>query len=165
MDNGDGTLTDNKTGLVREKKTTAVGSGANLAGDAYDVDDLYNCSLESSGPSPANGSAFTDFLDWLSGGFGSCFSGSCDWRLPTRDELASIVDLEAPGCGGGSPCSSGVFGPTVPDFYWSSSSVEGVPGQALGVDFYDGGPGLLRGVNPGGHQALPQLRPCGHGGS
>jgi hypothetical protein len=40
VDNGDGTVTDNQTGLQWEKKTTAVGSVANLA-DPHDVDNAY----------------------------------------------------------------------------------------------------------------------------
>src|SRR2546429_7397381 len=61
VDNGDGTVTDNQTGLQWEQKTTTVGSGVNLA-DPHDVDNSYTWS--SSGTA-ADGTAFTDFLATL----------------------------------------------------------------------------------------------------
>jgi hypothetical protein len=137
VDNGNGTVTDNQTKLVWEKKTTAVGSGANLA-DPHDVDNTYSWGSNTA-PYPPNGTAFTDFLARLNGSAdGVCFAGQCDWRLPTLAELQGIVD-----CGAGSPCISGVFGPTVPGggFYWSSSTHALSPQYAWDV-YFGGGPGV-----------------------
>jgi hypothetical protein len=45
--------------------------------------------------------------------------------------------LAAPGCGGGSPCTT-IPGETVSSFYWSSSTFSGVPLDAWAVDFSNG---------------------------
>ena len=71
------------------------------------------------------------FLAGLNGG--ACFAGHCDWRLPTVSELESIVD-----CSHGAPCVAGIFGPTQPNSYWSSSSLANTPNCAWLVLFYDG---------------------------
>src|SRR5439155_128123 len=60
VDNMDGTVTDNETGLQWEQKDGA-GGGANFA-DPHDVDNTYTWS--SSGTA-ADGTAFTDFLSRL----------------------------------------------------------------------------------------------------
>ena len=49
VDNGDGTVTDVDTGLMWEQKTTAVGSGVNLA-DPHDVDNTYTWSTGTNKP-------------------------------------------------------------------------------------------------------------------
>jgi hypothetical protein len=90
------------------------------------------------GGTAANGTAFTDFLDKLNGGVGpgSCLAFTCDWRLPTIEELQTI--LLAPYTCSTSPCIDPIFGPTVSDAYWSSTTVFALPGNAQRVDFYDG---------------------------
>lgn len=132
-DNGDGTATDNTTGLVWELKTDDD--------SIHDKDDLYAWSTGfTSKPWGPDGTAFVDFLGTLNGGESDgvtttgCFAGKCDWRLATIEELVGIVDLSAPGCGGGSPCTT-IPGETVSSFYWSSSTVAVVPGGAWGVGF------------------------------
>jgi hypothetical protein len=142
VDNGDGTVTDRGTELTWEKKTTGVGSGVNLA-DAHDVDNTYKWS-SIVGQAPPDGTAFTDFLYRLNGGTSpdgsvtsGCFAGHCDWRLPTIEELGTILDF-GPGCAGGSPCIFAEFGPTQPAFYWSATTLAGAPHTALVVNFSDG---------------------------
>lgn len=131
LDNGDGTATDLNSGLQWELKTDD--------GSIHDKDDTYTWSDTFSDP---DGGAFVDFLGTLNGGESSggvttgCFADRCDWRLATIEELAGIVDLSAPGCGGGSPCTT-IPGETVPSFYWSSSTSTVGPNGAWFVHFFN----------------------------
>lgn len=144
--NGDGTLTDMQTGLQWELKTTAVGSGANLA-DPHDVDNTYTWSTAFAGTVP-DGTLFTDFLHKLN----SCttndattavdagFAGHCDWRLPSIQELKTIVDLTASGCTMGSPCIYSDFGATIAFHNWSGTTRASNPADAWTVLFNVGTP-------------------------
>ena len=87
--------------------------------------------------------AYTDFLGALNGGTSpdgvatsGCFAGHCDWRLPTVEELQTIL-LAAYPCGT-SPCIDSAFGPTQSNYYWSATTCAGVPDRAWDVYFYDG---------------------------
>lgn len=98
IDNGDGTISDNNTGLMWQ-----AGPGARL--------------------------------DWkLANSFcrEECLGGHNDWRLPTIEELYSIVDYErhAPAC-------DPVFG-ALSDHYWSASTGASSAQFAWSVDFGDG---------------------------
>ncbi len=142
VDNGDGTITDNQTKLMWEKKDTTC-PGPHCVNDYF---------TWGSGSGVPDGTAFTTFLNTLNGGatgVGNCtsadgvtqsggFAGHCDWRLPTIVELQGIVDGTAPGCGGGSPCIDPAFGSTQSYFYWSSTTYQPYPGFVWIVSFYDG---------------------------
>lgn len=134
VDNGDGTVTDNQTGLMWEKKTSGVG-GPSEVNNAY--------SWSSSGSAP-DGTLFTDFLAQMN--CASSADGTCplngkyrDWRIPTVTELRSILDTSVPGCGVSPfpPCIDPIFGPTASG-YWSSTSEAGNPESAWAVRFFDG---------------------------
>jgi hypothetical protein len=114
-DNGDGTVSDSLTGLTWEKKDNS--------GTVHDVDNSYSLDTECENPGvdclPWTGTAYSEFLATLNdvdGGGASCFVGRCDWRLPTSNELQSLLQ---PTCGSG-PCIAAVFGPTAELAYWSS---------------------------------------------
>ncbi len=130
-DNGNGTATDNHTGLVWELKTED--------GTVHDVDRVYTFSVDGARRS---GTAYTEFLDELNssvstdGRTGSgCFAGECDWRLPTIDELREIhPDVGAAVCG--SECVP-IPGETAEATYWSSTAASD-PLLAWLVDFETG---------------------------
>ena len=132
-DNGDGTATDNTTGLVWELKTDD--------GSIHDVDNHYDWSTGS--PWKPDGTAFVDFLGTLNGGesqngvtIEGCFADECDWRLPTVEELKGIL-IEPYPCGT-SPCTTIPGETKVSSSYWSSSTDAFPPGGAWGVDFSNG---------------------------
>jgi hypothetical protein len=144
VDNGDGTVSDNVTGLMWEKKSPAG------TGGLHDVSTIYSWSLGATDGRP-DGTLFVTFLRWLNGGDFyvaadgmiesagalSCFANHCDWRLPTIAELSTIIELAAAGCKRGSPCIDVVFGPTQ-GLYTSASTVVFNPTWAWAVDFDQG---------------------------
>lgn len=134
-DNGDGTVTDNVTGLMWEKKSDN--------GDIHDKDNAYTWGLSAS-PYVMNGAMVTTFLASLNSGGG--FAGHTDWRIPNRFELETLLDLGAyipatysafdNGCYSG--CSVTTCSCCRPDAYWTSTSSQGYPHQAWYVSFYFG---------------------------
>jgi hypothetical protein len=92
-DNGDGTITDNATGLMWEKLTDD--------GTIHDWDNTY---------------PWADAFDVKIAALNTaCFAGHCDWRLPNLNELQSIVDY------GLSFAIDATFGLTRSS-YWSSTN-------------------------------------------
>jgi hypothetical protein len=83
-DNGDGTVTDGRTGLTWEKKTDA------------NVNNFYTW---------LDALAYVAELNAMNGGAG--FAGHNDWRLPNIKELLSIVDYSR-----FNPSIHPIFGPT-----------------------------------------------------
>ena len=118
---------DTQTNLLWEKKTTAVGSGANV-GDHHDVDNTYNWCVAT-----GNSSGFCtgNTTSWIGQVNAGAFAGFSDWRVATRDELLDIFDVTA-----GPPHIHPIFGPTQAGFYWSSSEVSVF--VARGVSFLSG---------------------------
>lgn len=115
-DNGDGTVTDNRTGLTWEMKTTA-----NLTTN-YNWQGALDYVAE---------------LNAMNGGSG--YAGHNDWRLPNIRELLSILDYSR-----SNPPVDPIFGPTAGGSnyaaYWSSTSWAGFSpeGNAWAVEFADG---------------------------
>lgn len=131
-DNGDGTITDNNTGLMWEKKSDD--------GSVHDWDNSYTWGMTSS-PYTMNGTMVTSFLATLN--TPPCFAGHCDWRIPNKKDLESIVDVEIY-----NPAVSAVFnngctpGCTVTtrsctrSYYWSSTTYRGYEGFAWYAYFF-----------------------------
>lgn len=127
IDNGNGTITDTRTGLIWEQKTDD--------GGLRDKDNRYTWK---------QALAYCENLTLAS---------QTDWRLPNIKELASLVDLSrySPSI---DPVFAPY---TRPSFYWSSSTLAGYANGAWGVYFdygYDNwygksGYGYVRAVRGG----------------
>jgi hypothetical protein len=141
FNNLDGTLTDLQTGLMWELKHP-FNSPPNPA-DPQNPSNTYAWSATGSLP---DGTVFTSFLARMnnctlgtgtgSNGFTGGFAGYCDWRLPTIEELQSIVPSN---CNGGTnPCLFLEFGPNVSDFYWSALTTVGSSTGAWFMNFGNG---------------------------
>jgi hypothetical protein len=136
-DNGDGTITDNNTGLMWEKKDDS--------GGIHDKDNAYTWSV---GTDDLDGTIATVFLATLNAGSG--FAGYSDWRIPNLLELGSIIDYEvfdpsvdpafhrSATCAGCSDVMLANCSCTDPTDTWSSSSVSNFPNNAWHVDFHSG---------------------------
>ncbi len=125
-DNGDGTITDNVTSLMWEKKS--------------DDDSVHDWDQRRY----VWGDAFL-FIQNLN--TVPCFADHCDWRLPNRTELESIIDLDY-----SYPSVDPIFHNSCSLFcrvttcsctygslpYWTSSTLAGSPYDAWAVEFQQG---------------------------
>lgn len=121
-DNGDGTIEDVITGLTWEKLSDD--GGVHDRDKTYTWYDAFRVKIAALNKAP-------------------CFAGHCDWRLPNRRELGSLVDADrvAPavdpafgndGCTPG--CAITVCSCTELDRYWSSTTYHDTPSFAWTVD-------------------------------
>jgi hypothetical protein len=126
-DNGNGTVTDNNTGLMWQKCSIGQNNDAACSGTAS----IYNWYRASGTYSATYNPTSLDVC-------GSLVLGSySDWRLPAKKELITIVDYAIPYPG---PTIRTVYFPnTKSSDYWSSTTYAGGPVNAWGVDFGDGG--------------------------
>jgi uncharacterized protein DUF1566 len=141
-DNGDGTITDAKTGLTWEKLSDD--------GGIHDKDTVYT---------------WTDALAHIGALNGANFAGHNDWRLPNLNELQTLANYGAvspavaPAFNTGCVAACTVTGCscTQAGFYWSSTTYLGNPQAAWTVTFGGGGVNALfktntffaRAVRPG----------------
>lgn len=153
VDNGNGTISDLQTGLQWEQKVDGEWCAtqcARLVEDRFDpCTRCWNAlfSWTGSGRHLPDGTVFTIFLPTLNAcarsklDSGPGFAGHCDWRLPSIDELETIVDPRAPGCGDDvHACIPPIFGPTEPRSYVTLTIEPGGRSidQVWFVDFGDG---------------------------
>ncbi len=113
-DNGNGTVTDNNTGLVWQKNTADTNNDGSITNDDYPSGDRMT---------------WQDAVDYCNG---LSFAGASDWRLPERIELRSIVDY-----GRYNPAIDPVF-QCRSSGYWSATTNAYSTDYAWGVDFYGG---------------------------
>jgi hypothetical protein len=123
LDNGDGTVTDQTTGLMWEKLSND--------GGIHDHDNLYTWSA-----------AFSEKIAALNA---ADFAGHDDWRMPNQFELYSLANLGESGPAAYSPyfeskclegCSVTACGCDSGET-WSSTSYAEAPQSAWLVDFAD----------------------------
>jgi hypothetical protein len=124
VDNGDGTVTDVKTGLMWEKQSYGDGS-------VHDMNSIFH---------------WDDLFTHVAALNGASFAGHTDWRPPNVRELASIANYENVNPSVSSPFNNNCVAPctvatcscTQGDNYWSSSTYAYVPKEAWLVGFYVG---------------------------
>lgn len=128
-DNGDGTVTDNNTGLVWQKCSMGQNNDASCSGTALE----YNW-YQASGTYDATYNASNQNV---------CGSLTLDvggWRLPSKKELLSIVYYSIPFSG--PTIHQTMFPNTISSYYWSSTTFAYPSGamanNAWYVSFNDG---------------------------
>lgn len=134
---------DNITGLQWENKIAATNTShlrsSNHSYTWYSTDTANNGNSAGSTGSNTCSATLTSNLcntqAYVTAVNAAALCGKTDWRLPTREELHSIVNY-----GASSPAiDSNYFPNTKSDFYWSSSSYAGNPSNAWFVFFNGGG--------------------------
>jgi hypothetical protein len=124
---------DNVTGLIWEEKTAGNAATTYTNYDNTAAAQMWNGSAYVN-PTQADIDATTNSVGFKNAVNSAGLCGASDWRLPTADELQSIVDY-------------GVTNPTIDanwfpnthgNVYWSSSPSAGVQSFAWIVNFYDG---------------------------
>src|SRR5262249_8894894 len=136
-DNNNGTITDNLTGLIWLKNANCIGSsypGFDQVGTVGDGAVNWNPAL--------------DFVAGINAGTYNCGDNSnagnhqTDWRLPNIRELNSLIDFgrSLPALPADHPFSN--FQVSVNDYYWSSTSVANLLGNAWMINFYLGNSAL-----------------------
>ncbi len=111
-DNGNGTITDNGTGLMWQK-----------------------CQLGLSGSSCTNGSAtICTWQQALDKAYSNTIAGYNDWRLPNHKELLSIVEQRC-----FNPLINTTYFPNTSSLnFWSTSPVSNNSNHAWSVNFFEG---------------------------
>jgi hypothetical protein len=129
-DNGDGTVTDDVTGLMWDQCSwgqtyNAGAASGKCAGSGSSPD--YNASIQN----------WSNALGVVVTANNQNWRGHNDWRLPNRTELVSLVNYAT--YTAGQPVIDGNYFPNTPtSFFWSSTVYAPDPALAWGVSF-DGG--------------------------
>ncbi|MFC1857397.1 DUF1566 domain-containing protein, partial [Thermodesulfobacteriota bacterium] len=128
---------DNVTGLIWEVKQAKDGV-ADYA-NPHDADNRhtwYDSNPETNGGNAGAPGGGTDTEDFIAALNATNFGGYLDWRLPSREELRSIVDYSR-----SNPSIETAFFPNTVTIYWSSTTYASSTSRAWGVRFGSGGGG------------------------
>jgi len=109
------------TGLVWEVKHNR--DGIENYADPQDADNSYTWhddNPETNGGDPGTDGDGTDTRDFIDALNACAFSGFADWRMPTCEELAALLDPQRFNPAINTAC----FPATVPWYYWSSSTYD-----------------------------------------
>lgn len=117
-DNGDGTVTDDNTGLIWQKQPDNTVYNWYQASGTYDA--TYN-------PSSQNACSSLNL------------GGHSDWRLPSKKELITLVDYSVTP---GPTINTAYFPGTKSDAYWTSPTYAGHTSSAWRITFDEGGAGF-----------------------
>jgi len=110
-DNGDGTVTDNATGLMWVKDPSQLGGVWGTPGNPSDM----------------------DWFDAIDNSEALDYAGHSDWRLPNIVELGSIVNWSQT-----NPATYPTYFPNTQNLYWSSTTFAGQSLWALLITFNEG---------------------------
>ncbi|MBF0413396.1 MAG: DUF1566 domain-containing protein [Desulfamplus sp.] len=129
---------DTDTGLIWEVKSSS--DDQPNYNDPHDPDNTYT--WYDSNPATNGGDAgingeLTDTEYFITTLNNNRFGGFTDWRMPTKNELLSIVDYSV----ANPTVNTAYFKNTISDYYWTATTVSDYPEQAWKVNFYDGAEG------------------------
>lgn len=126
VDNGDGTVTDNLTGLDWEQTTD----------DSKITDKDVILSWNAARSFFLAGNAAFSSLNNSFDPIHDCLADQCDWRLPTVAELQTILSEPYPCVT--SPCAAPILGPTKANEYWTATTLADNASYAWSVSFVTG---------------------------
>ena len=133
--NGDGTITDNKTGLMwRQCSQGQLDDGSCTDGCPGSPTDFsgYGCGNDDG---TAANYAWGDAFGEIAAMNAANYAGHSDWRLPNVKEMQSIVDYSQQ-----NPAINGTYFPNTDtnNYYWTSTTYAPYSQLAWIVYFYDG---------------------------
>jgi hypothetical protein len=132
----DGVTYYDKTYCVKDTVTGLIWEGKMPSGMRAGSNTYTNYDNNDNGGSDSNITASTNSVDYVSYVNGQKICGFSDWRLPTLDELLTLVDYSK---GDPGPSINTTWFPnTNPDYYWSSTVYVDSPKGAWDISFTDG---------------------------
>jgi hypothetical protein len=157
--NANGTVTDNKTGLIWEKLDDNNANGIHDYSATFTWYNAFKKIQVLNGNVAGCIAANNPDACCTGAGTGSCtaFAGQTDWRLPDQFELHSLTDLGRynpsidpvfdTSCAGG--CTAATCSCTQSSYYWSSTTWQGGSSEGWAVYFYGGSVGSYGKSNGG----------------
>lgn len=125
---------DNNTGLIWEVKQTSNGSpDYNNPHDPDNIYTWYDSNPTTNGGDAGTSGVLTDTEDFIAAVNNNRLGGFTDWRMPTKDELVTILKSDVPAP---PTIDTTYFNNTIPGYYWTSTTFPNSTDSAFKVDFY-----------------------------